>query len=260
MISEQQQEQASLYALGLLDAAETDALEQDFAREPELRRLVRELREAAMLALVTDEVDAAPPPALRARVLDQIAREKTRSNLGVPVTSEGSGKILRPRFGWVPWAAAAALLGCCVVLGLECASMLRQLEAARQLAAVPAPMASGDVFSRVAFCELEPTPDAPVRPRAAVLWDAAEHKGVLKVDRFAAPANGKNYQLWAVEAARKEPVNAGVVHLDAEGNADVSFQPDTIPGDNKVVALAISLEEAGGSPTNKGPILFVGKL
>ena len=55
-------------------------------------------------------------------------------------------------------------------------------------------------------------------------------------------------------------MNAGVVHLDAEGRAEVEFQPEAIPGDNRVVALALSVEKAGGSPTNQGPILFMGKL
>ena len=177
----------------------------------------------------------------------------------VPVAA---GKIVRPIFSWVPWACAALLLGCCVVLAWNHQTLTRQVARLAQLdrSASATAHTGPDVFSQVAFCELEPTPDAPVRPRAAVLWDAAERKGVLRISELAPPAAGKDYQLWAVKAGSKQPVNAGVVHLDAVGHADVSFQPDTIPGDNQVVALALSVEKAGGSPTNQGPILFLGKL
>ena len=47
MISEEQQDQAALYALGLLDADEDAAFESELRANAELRDLVRELREAA---------------------------------------------------------------------------------------------------------------------------------------------------------------------------------------------------------------------
>ena len=263
MISDPQQEQATLYALGLLDADEATAFERELAADASLRTLVRELREtAALLAEVTDEPYVSPPAELRNRVLQQIGQE-TRTNgsvaprAGLPVAS---GKIVQARFAWVPWAVAALLLGCSTFLAWDRSTMTRQLADARRPVAVPPAPAPPDAFSQVAFCELEPTPDAPVRPRAAVLWDAAKRKGRLRVSELAPPASGKDYQLWAVKVGSKQPVNAGVVHLDAEGHADFSFEPDTIPGDNQVVALALSVEQAGGSPTNQGPILFLGKL
>ena len=258
MISEQQEEQATLHALGLLDDDAVAKFERELATDPALQALMRELRDtASALALMTDE-NAAPPVALKQRVLNRIATERTVESIA-PVETAPGDKIIRPRFGWVPWAIAALLLGCTALLALERRTLVQEISDARRFAAVPSPTPD-DVFSRVAFCELEPTLEAPVKPRAAILWDAAQHKGVLRITQLAAPVAGKDYQLWAVEAARKEPVNAGLVHVDAEGRSEVTFQPDPIPGDNKVVALAISLEQAGGSPTNQGPILFLGKL
>ncbi len=253
MISESQQEQAALYALTLLDADEAAAFERNSETDSELRALVRELQEtAATLALAGDEADFLPSAELKKRVLAQFAAEADRP------TDDAESKIVRPRFDWVPWAAAASLLACAGWLALDRSNLARQLVEARST--TPSVQTTADVLSKVAFCELEPTPDAPVKPRAAVLWDPAQHKGVLRIRQLAPPASGRDYQLWAVEAARKEPVNAGVVHVDADGHADVPFQPDAIPGDNKVVAMAISLEQAGGAPTNQGPILFLGKL
>ena len=264
MISENQQEQGTLYALGLLDADEAAAFEREMAADPELRTLVRELREtAASLAEVAEESSVLPPAGLRDRVLRQIAAEAqggpVRNALPTDLPAE-AGKIVRGYFGWVPWAIAALLLGCTVLLALDRQTLTRRVADLSGERALPVVAPPTDPLKQVAFCELEPTPDAPVRPRAAVLWDAKEHRGVLRISALAAPAVGKDYQLWAVEAGSKSPVNAGVVHLDAQGRADVAFQPDAIPGDNKVVAVALSVEQAGGSPTNQGPILFLGKL
>ena len=71
MITEQQQEQASLYALGTLNEAEARAFETEMRGQPELAALVRELlRSADLLAL------AAPitplPPTLREKILRRV--------------------------------------------------------------------------------------------------------------------------------------------------------------------------------------------
>lgn len=68
MISEQQQEQASLYALGALTAAEKQDFEATLRLQPELRSLVRSLQSTAE-ALARSVPPVAPPPELRARVL-----------------------------------------------------------------------------------------------------------------------------------------------------------------------------------------------
>ena len=71
MITEQTQEQASLYALGALPAEEARAFEAELRSNAELRELVRSLQNAAdMLALSSPQVT--PPATLKARVLDRI--------------------------------------------------------------------------------------------------------------------------------------------------------------------------------------------
>lgn len=251
MISETQQEQASLYALGLLDADEADAFEREMTADPALLGLVRDLDEAAAsLALAAGKPDA-PPSALKAKILGAVAPEP------LPVASRSRSSSPYPR-PLILWALAALLLGCVAFLAVDRVNLRGELSHLRTLAAATAP--APDVFSQVSFCELEPTPDAPMKPRAAVLWDPARRRGLLRIAQLDPAASGHDYQLWAVETARKEPVNAGLVHVDAAGRAAIPFQPDPVPGDTKVVALAISLEQAGGSPTNQGPILFLGKF
>lgn len=250
MISETQQEQASLYVLGLLDATEAAAFEQEMAADPALAALVRELGETtAGLALAAGE-SAVPSSALKTRVLRAVAPSPA------PVLPTARSPFLgRSLF---PWALAALLLGCTVFLAVDRANLRKEVSHFQASASQATPPA--DALTQIAFCELEPTPQGSAAPRAAVLWDPAQHRGVLRVSHLDPAAPGRDYQLWAVEKAQKEPVNAGVVHVDPAGQTTIPFQPDPILGDSKVVALAISLERAGGSPTNQGPILFLGKL
>ena len=119
----------------------------------------------------------------------------------------------------------------------------------------------GGALRQVAFCplELQPAPETTT-PRAAVLWDAARREGKLRVTHLPPPGEGKDYQLWVVETGRKDAVSAGVVSVGAENTAEVPFTPVAEGGKEPVVAFALSVERAGGSPKNEGPILFLGKL
>jgi anti-sigma-K factor RskA len=61
MIDERQEELASLYALDLLDGAERAQFETALVQDPELQRLVQELREAG--SALAHTAPAPPPPA-----------------------------------------------------------------------------------------------------------------------------------------------------------------------------------------------------
>ncbi len=274
MISESQQEQATLYALELLDADEAVAFERQIDVDTELRELVRDLQEtAALLALAGGDELVEAPPALRERVWTEIHHEKACGNAPTVVVDRSAGVIQQaawrePR--WFPWSVAAMLSACAGALLWLYFQQLQELHSLRgndrgfqrllSEARAEVEHATSDTLAQMSFCALDPTPDfATAQPRAAVLWDAAHRQGKLRVNRLAPPDDGKDYQLWTVEAGRKDAVSAGVVHVDADGKAEISFQP--VDADGKpVVAVAISLEQAGGSPTNKGPILLLGKF
>ena len=89
MISERQQEEASLYVLGALNAAEKETFEAALSVEPALRELVASLeRIAGLLARAVPPV--APPAGLRERILRRIEAGEIqpasapRPILGVP--------------------------------------------------------------------------------------------------------------------------------------------------------------------------------
>src|SRR6266511_813583 len=78
MISEEQQDQAALYALGLLGADEDSAFESELRANAELRDLVRELREAAGdLALTAPSL--LPPASLKSE--EHTSELQSRENL-----------------------------------------------------------------------------------------------------------------------------------------------------------------------------------
>ena len=269
MISEAQQEQAALSALGLLDADEQADFERALAADPELRALVDELREsAAALALAAEPATRQPRPELKARLLARVEREN-------PVASPPGTKVISgPWTKWARWPLAAACLLFGVFLAGEYRDLQRSLMGARgtvrqqagtiqQLAAALEQSAlaqqQASPLAQVAVCRLELAPAVPAQPGGTVVWDPSRRQGELLITRLQPPAEGHDYQLWVVEDGRKDAVSAGVVRVDAGGNAKVEFKPDE-PGGKEVRAFAVSLEKAGGSRTNQGPVVLTGKF
>src|SRR5262245_18778807 len=71
MITELQQEQASLFALDAMSDAERVAFEREVLAKPELRSLVGELRRVAVQVAVARS-HAAPGPHLKARIMAEL--------------------------------------------------------------------------------------------------------------------------------------------------------------------------------------------
>jgi anti-sigma factor ChrR (cupin superfamily) len=90
MISEQQQEQASLYALGALGETESRAFEVELRGNAELRAFVRELQLTTDLLAMSSP--AAPlPTSLRDRVLQQIGAKDSRKSSTSPALAAPAG-------------------------------------------------------------------------------------------------------------------------------------------------------------------------
>ena len=96
------EDEAALYVLGQLGAAERHAFEARLAQSAELRALVGEL-EASTVALALAVPQHQPPPRVWQRIEDNVTQETER-------------KVVAPAF-WRAWlrhgwaAAAACLLG-----------------------------------------------------------------------------------------------------------------------------------------------------
>ena len=235
MISEEQQDQAALYALGLLGTAEDAAFESELKVNAELRDLVRELREAAGdLALTTPSLQ--PPASLKQRIMREITTKQV-----VPMPPQQ-----RASFGWMPWAIAAGLAVFCGLLAVDRIRLERQLADTRAV----------DPLMQTTFFALAPSAPAPADAKATVAWQPGRQSGVIRISNLPAPQPGKDYQLWAVDAEHKDPISAGIVRVDKNGVGQVRFKP--VEKAEHVKAFALSLEREGGVPKKEGPILLVG--
>jgi anti-sigma-K factor RskA len=246
MMAEEQQDQAALYALGLLDATEAEEFEARLLADAELRGLTRELTDAAAL-LALDAPQHAPPLALKTKVLSQIAPPEAVWRVLPP-----PAPVIRPYRGerstaWLPWAIAAAVLLFCGVLVKEQGKLRNEVAALRTV----------DPLGQVSVYNLTvAAPNAPPKAVASVAWDAGRQNGLLRVSGLPVPMKGKDYQLWVIAPDEsKEPVSAGLVRVDKNGTAQIPFTPESTGLHPK--AFAISMERAGGSPRNQGPIVLV---
>src|SRR5262249_46712958 len=220
----------------LLRADEDAAFQSELRANPELRDLVRQLREAAGDLALTPPL-LLPPASLKQRIMGEIAME---SKQVVPMPTR------RAPLGWIPWAIAAALAVFCVLLALDRVRLGRQLTDVR----------SADSVVQTMFYTLAPSAPAPADAKATVAWQPGRQSGVIRISNLPMPQPGKDYQLWAVDAEHKDPISAGVVRVDQNGVAQIRFKP--VEKAEHVKAFAISLEREGGVPKKEGPILLVG--
>jgi anti-sigma-K factor RskA len=120
MIDERQQELAALHALDLLEGAENAAFEAELKNNPELQKLVSELRDSsAAFALTAPQV--APSPELKGRLMAKIGATDQQPTPAPGVVTPGvtvEFKLLRFRPSVIiPWAMAAGFAIGCVWLG-----------------------------------------------------------------------------------------------------------------------------------------------
>jgi anti-sigma-K factor RskA len=90
---------------------------------------------------------------------------------------------------------------------------------------------------------------------AVSVWESDKQKGVLVVENLAPLPTGKDYQLWVVDPAYPDPVDAGVFSVDDKGRVRFEFSPKS-----RVAAadkFAVSLERKGGVKKAEGPIVLL---
>jgi anti-sigma-K factor RskA len=254
---------AAAYALGALDAAERAEFETHLASCGECSAEVRQLRLAAG-ALAHAVPQVSPPPSLRARILSEV----TGGSAAVV-----SGPVLHERRGAPSWMAIAAMLvlvaGALVyvqrmqarVSNLEAQLLQAQgqvdradrLTAELRTVALRAQSAMG-VFAApdVARIDLAGQPVAQTA-RARALW-SRQRGMVFTVANLPPLPPGRVYQVWVVTA--QSPVSAGLLTPEASGGGSVYFETpvDILPP----VAVAVTLEPAGGVPSPTGERYLIG--
>jgi anti-sigma-K factor RskA len=234
MIDEELEDQASLYALELLEPEEARAFESRLTSDPELRERVDFLREtAAKLAHGAPARDL--PGELEARVMKAIRSEE-------PAAAKSPASV-----NWLPWALAACLGIACAILAADRANMHQRL----------ARLEKRNAMAQMQIAMLASQLESAPRANAVVLWDPEKQEGVLKVAGVPPNEANRDYQLWIVDPEYKQPVDAGVFHVADEAPTKISFKPKARI--NSAKAFAVSLERKGGVPKAEGPMVLMGK-
>jgi len=211
-------ELTAAYALDALGPEERERYESHLGRCERCRAELAELADSAA-ALAYGVSSPAPPPALRARILDAAAAE--RENV-VP---------LRPRRPWV--AAVAAVAACAAVgLGVWAATLSSSLSSERSARAAE---------HRATEIYMDPNAKhVSLRGgRGAVAVDQTG-QGVLVVQKLPPAPKGKTYEAWVIPPGSK-PIKAGLF----EGGKPMTMVPlgTSVPSGSVVAA---TVERHGG--------------
>ncbi|MEO6992851.1 MAG: anti-sigma factor [Lacunisphaera sp.] len=271
MITEQQEELAALYAFDLLEGAERTEFESAVAASRELRALVDSLREtAALAALSAPQME--PPAGLKDRIM-AIAAETAAEEKVVPFSL----------FKLMPWAIAAGLAVAATWLGTQNFSLRAEnsnLLTERQLAETAYKMAQDKLtehslvaekmitdlgnkllksedLARLKVTALASLAGNTKAAQVIAVWDPEQQSGLLAMDKLPPIGDTQDYQIWVVDPAYKDPVNAGVFHVSSDGRVAIPFKPDEPVA--HAAAFAISLEKKGGVPKAEGTIVLLGK-
>jgi anti-sigma factor RsiW len=252
-------------ALGALDASEQATLDAQLAACAACREQLAELQRAVTgIGLSLDEE---PPASLRAAVM---ANARSAAPAPLPFAPRPSSSVVATstaRSSALPWLAAAA---CLVLAGASSffAMMSRQQasDALREQASTAARATA--LQSQVASMEarlnvmsapdvksisLQGQPDAP--GSSARVFMSAQRGLVINAEHLPALANGRSYQLWVV--TKQAAVSIGLLAVQSDGSV-TGVLPLSADATVNPVAVAITIEPAGGVPAPTGPKVLVG--
>jgi len=205
---------SAAYALDALDEEERRAFEEHLRDCERCRLAVADFSETAAL-MAYGAAEAAPPPALRSRILDEVRRER---RVVVPMR--------RPRL--VMGAAAGMAAAIAIGFGLWAASLSGELDRTRGALDVLADPAARTV-------ELEGA--------AGRLVVGEDGRAALVVRGLKPAPAGKTYEIWVIE---DRPRPAGL--FDEPG--EVVLLDRRVPED---ATVAVTVEDDGGvdAPTSQ---------
>jgi anti-sigma-K factor RskA len=262
MIDERLEEQAALHVLGALTDAEAREFKQKLYADPELKEYVARLSTATgALAGAVRSVE--PPPQLRAKILAQVAPPQKRVSL--------PDKKFNP-LAWLSWSLAAGFAALCLLLNVQDSQLRKTVgEQAQQISSLnqlAQSLSSTTNSLQQTVLALQETnrlarlriamlnsliADAP-KAIAVSLWDNEKQDGILVAQNLQALPVDKDYELWVMDE-NKNPVAAGVFHLDENGAARMDFKPARAI--KTAGQFCVTTEAKGGvsSPTLKNLVL-----
>lgn len=280
-MTERQEELAALHALRMLEPEEARVFLGEIKYAPKSVEFIQELEEVA--AELGELVEPEEVPAeCRAAVFDAIAGRKREQT----VTKMKSGtKIL---LGVLGWAAAASIAVTAYGMWFKMRSAQKELAAVvqnhdnaqeeaqslhaevgrlkQQLASAEektvalnqqiVKLQSTNPLASLEAAALRAQNNSWAETGAVIVWDPSKQEGLLKMTKARPVSSNKDYQLWVIDKELPAPVSAGIVTLDEQGVATITFKPNApVP---HAAAFALSIEAKGGVPKREGPIVLMG--
>ena len=213
------------------------------------------------LAQAVPQVD--PPHELRARLLRSISSTSPASTFTSP----------RPVAWWLATAASLALVAGLTIYTAQLRTRITGLEselrdtraradAAQQLMIVAQRTATGAqtamaILTAPDVARVDLAGQQPVSPSASARAFWSRSRGmVFNASNLPPLPAGRTYQLWVVTA--QAPISAGLLTPDIQGSVSEVFNtPPDIP---QPIAMAVTIEPAGGVPAPTGDKYLVGTL
>jgi anti-sigma-K factor RskA len=257
---------AAAYALGALDSDERRGFEAHLETCTACREEVRSLSRVTD-ALAYSAPQRTPRPEIRERVIADIAPAARSAPVSTRLTQSRG-----PSLGaWLPLAAAVVAAVGLGVYARQLQGRIAILEDRLDDAERRAALAEGATVEaqRVAdraqtsmavlaapdLVRIDLAGEAPAAQASArALWSRNRGMVFTTTNLPVAPV-GRVYQVWVVTA--QAPVSAGLLMPDATGRATVFFETpvDIAPP----LAVAVTLEPAGGVPAPTGDRYLIGK-
>jgi anti-sigma-K factor RskA len=262
------QERLTDYVLGELSATEREHVEAHLAHCAECASEARELA-LAFQGIGLAEEPAAPPPHLRARVLDRLAHEQPARRPPSDLLLSARSTRRSPGTWWLAAAAAVVVLalGGLLARNVQRAARLEaDLERARDDVArltrnADTVAAQADLAVSILTApdmrriDLEGL-DVSRNATARAYWSAS--RGLLIVaDRLPTPPPGRIYQVWLIGSQSTGPVSAGLIDPGSSGRGMLIVPP---PGGvtGSGVTVAVTDEPPGGVASPSGSKHLIG--
>jgi anti-sigma-K factor RskA len=255
---EQFAEDLALYSLNALQGEDRAALEKHLATCADCRLELEQLRgDGALLAMST--MGPQPPARARQRLLDAAAKESAAAPRALQARE--SARPRRSWWGFLGWAATAAVIvfaaslwkenaalkGTLASASAQAAESSRQLDDLRRIAA---PIIAPDA-QRITLVAMKTSP----QPQGKAFYLRNRSNLVFVANNMPPLPPQKAYELWLIPT-QGAPIPAGVFKPDARGSATVVNPP--LPAGTEAKAFAISIENEAGATSPTMPIVMMG--
>ncbi len=253
------EEIGALVASGAATSEEKRAL---FAHLPSCADCTQALAafEAVAASLVQTLPPVAPPPAIRARLLETIAREEAITPVRRAETAVVSDWSSGVRWPWALGWAFAGLFGLILGWNIHIQRENTQLYNA-EIASLQLTLAEKEEALRLIEARQTLTVGLSGAPEGQaagkVFWNPESNAGLLITFDLPVLPPDRVYQLWAIQGG--PPVDAGTFLPNITGMGTLKVKP--VPNPTEPVTLfAITVEPVGGSPQPTSDILLKGAV